>query len=50
MTRLSAFLSMQEWPINLYMLQNNTSARKVPRQLRTKYSIELRAFFKIMDI
>ena len=29
MTRLSAFLSMQEWPINLNMLQNNKAARKI---------------------
>ena len=47
MTRLSAFLSMQEWPINLYMLENNTSARK---SHFIEYSIELRAVFKIMDI
>ena len=29
MTHLSAFLNMQEWPNNLYMLQNNKSARKI---------------------
>ena len=55
MTRFPTFLSLQEWPINFFMLQNNKSERNhiytyVPHQLRTKYYIELRAVFKIIDI